>query len=239
MPSAPRLPVHKYVICRGMPRDVPFQVRTWRETGYEFVGRARTATTLVVNHWTGAENTPSQLYNNLIKHKNAFKAPEPLAVHFVVDRFGMIFQMMDTESRGAHCVGNYKDLRPNAVSIGIEYIGRGSALDNVPSKGVTRERRKERVHGRLVEYDDLLPEQIAAGVALNEALCALYKLPLRVPEAPDGRIRADQLTEAEAKRFSGCAEHYHLQAGKVDCCGAMVRALQKRARELAGPLGVA
>lgn len=195
------------IIYKGRKIKVPFAVKTWEDTSWRFHGRFRTETHLIVNHTTGAENPPEAVFRNLNEHKNAFKDPEPLSVHFVVDSEGRVYQMADTELRCAHTGTPFND-----TSIGIEFICRLNA--NVPDKGVEREVVSDIIHGRRVVYATLTERQTLAGIALNEALCKLYGLPLAVPLHTNGDVLRGVCTGLSAHR--GCCGHLHLKETKND-----------------------
>lgn len=226
MPTTPKIPATPYVICDGRKVQTPFNVVGWARSGYEFRGRNRTVTKVVVNHATGAENPPSAVYKTLLTHATYGKL-QPLSIHFVVDRYGEVYQMADTAIRCVHAQD------ANAISIGIEFICRLSDFHKVPDKGVKRERVKARIHGVEVEYDELTPEQIEAGVLLNEFLCGLYALPMVVPENPDGSVYLDQLSDQASQRFVGCTAHLHWHPEKYDAGAGILRAIQARGRQLA------
>lgn len=210
------------IVCRGMDIPVDFPVRGFAETGFRFVGRHRAITSVIVNHWTGAENPPGVVYNSLSTHKNAFNAPEPLSIHFVVDWAGIVYQMADTELRGAHC----RAQGLNGLSIGIEFIGRGSALD-APSRNVVRDLVEETLHGRRVKYYELTDAQTRTGVKLNRTLCNLYGLPFRVPVDADGRPHLSLLSDSQMRAFTGCVAHGHAEAKKIDCGLKLLRAIHE------------
>jgi hypothetical protein len=219
------------IIRLGTRVPVGFRVRTFQETGYVFPSRMRATTRMVILHGTGAENPPSQVYENLLRHKSALGQIQPLSIHFVIDQKGVIYQMADVESRCAHCAGIYKDFSPNAVSIGIELIGRLTDFRKVPDKGVVRMRMRERIHGVEMDVDEMLPAQCDAAAMLCETLCALYKLPLRVPESKDGAVSLEMMSEKDASSWTGCAGHLHF-AGKPDPCRLTLRAIQERGKLL-------
>lgn len=221
----------EYIIKHGARVNVGFRVRTYQETGYAFPGRARATTRMVILHGTGAENPPIQVYENMLRHKSALGQIQPLSIHFVIDQKGTIFQMADTESRCAHCAGIYKDFSPNAVSIGIEIIGRLSDFRKVPDKGVSRPRIRERIHGVEIDVDEMLPAQCDAAAKLTETLCALYKLPMRVPEDASGTLSLEMMSERAASSYVGVAGHLHF-AGKPDPGRLALRAVQERGKAL-------
>lgn len=207
------------IIYKGRMVPVPFAVKTFEDTGWRFHGRFRTSTRLIVNHTTAAENPPGTVYRTLSEHKNAFKAPEPLSIHFVVDSEGRIYQMADTELRCAHTGTSEND-----VSIGIEFICRMSNL-SAPTKGVERERVADIIHGKLVRYDNVTERQILAGVALNEALCNLYNLPLRCPTNATGDVLGAVMSDDTRKTHRGVCGHLNLKATKPDPGLRLLRAI--------------
>ncbi len=215
------------LVCRGMQVDVDFPVRTYLETGWQFHGRSRATTNIIVNHWTAAENPPSMVYTNMLNHAvfdaSGGRDPQPLSVHFVVDKDGIVFQMADTELRAAHC----KAHGLNSTSIGIEFIGRGTAVD-VPSRGVERPLVTESLQGRKTRYYELTPAQVRVGVKLNRELCRLYGLPLRVPLDKGGQPHLYALPEASIRSYTGCIAHGHAEAKKNDCGLALLRAIHQQ-----------
>lgn len=221
------------VIYKGRKIEVPFAVKTYEDTGWRFHGRFRTSTRLIVNHTTAAENPPEAVYRNMSEHLNALKEKEPLSIHFVVDSEGRIYQMADTELRCVH-TGTME----NACSIGIEFICRLSNLA-APTKGVARERVTDIVHGRLLRYDNLTERQTLAGVALNEALCKLYNLPLRCPTDRTGDVLSREMTEDARKAHRGVVGHLHLKSTKPDPGMRLLRAIHAHGMHREGPGDVA
>lgn len=220
-----------YVIRSGIRVDVGIRVRTYQETGYAFPSRTRRSLTrMVIAHATAAENPPKEVHRNMLQHLSEQGRPQPLSVHFVIDQKGTIFQMMDTDARGAHCAGAYESFSPNAVSIGIEVIGRLTDWRKVPDKGVVRPRVIERIHGVDLVVDEMLRPQCEATANLCEALCRIYALPLRVPEDAQGEPLLAQLSEADAAKWSGCCGHLHMSGAKPDPGGLVLRAIQERGR---------
>lgn len=211
---------------RGMPVDIGMRVRTWHETGFEFAGRARAWTGVVCCHWTGAENPAGAMYENMIS-RSVLGKKAPLSVHFCIDQRGDIYQMADTEMRGAHAP------RVNSYSVGIEFVGRGTALKN-PKRGFERDRVTEVIQGRKVTYDELLDAQVTAGVALIEKLCGLYGLPMKVPQDAKGDLVLKELSDPVLEAFRGVIGHCHCQ-GKDDPGARLMRAIQARGKELARP----
>jgi N-acetyl-anhydromuramyl-L-alanine amidase AmpD len=194
-------------------------VHTWIEHGMHFTSRMRALPTrAIVNHWTGGENGPSDLYRNLREHRGLAGIPEPLSVHFAVDAGGEVWQFADTEARCSHARGH----GANSWAIGIEFICRGTA--GSPRWTVERERRHDRIHGRMVSYDDLTGAQIETGIRLNAALCEVYKLPLVVPESRSDVI-SGELTAAQVVSFRGCLGHLHVEAQKNDPGLTLLRAI--------------
>lgn len=217
-------------MCRGMPIPVDYAVRGWAETGFRFQGRSRTITTAIVLHATAAENPPATVYHNLANHAayttrgdETSKIPQPLSIHFVVDKDGIVYQMADTELRASHCAAHGL----NNLSIGIEFINRMTTT--VPARGVERELVAEAIHHRRMRYYELLPAQIRTGVRLTRTLCNLYGLPYRVPlEAGEPMLYA--LPEAKLRTYTGILGHAHAEENKVDPGLGILRAIADAAR---------
>jgi hypothetical protein len=211
------------VLFRGRLMKVPFEVRGPTDHGMRFRGRFRAQTWQITNHTTGAENSPHQMFNNLSS------AEPPLSVHFAVDPEARVYQFADTELRCSH-VGT----SANDWTIGIEFICRFDALDDVPHKGVVRARVTDFIHGQACVYDALTPKQLAIGVKLNEALCDLYDLPMQVPLAPSGDVWATTMSAAQLKRFRGCTPHFLYKPTKRDPGLRLLRAIHERGQERPG-----
>ncbi len=214
-----------YIMCRGMAVPVDYAVRGWRETGFRFEGRHRSITTACVLHWTGGEGPPAQVYNTLLTHKNKLGQPEPLSIHFVVDKDGIVYQMADTELRAAHCVAHGM----NSLSIGIEFINRGSGTE-LPSRGVPRDLVTESIHGRRIKYYEMTLAQLRTGVKLTRTLCNLYGLPLRVPRDEAGEPTLYALPESRLRTYTGVLGHAHAEAGKLDPGLGILRAIDEAGR---------
>lgn len=174
-------------------------VRTWHETGLLFdVHPRHESTTLIVLHWTAAENPPQAVHRNM--------SADNLSVHFVIDQFGVVWQMCDANGLCAHASG------VNVRSVGIEMICRGDAR-KVPTRGVERVMVTERVHNQPLVYAGFTLEQQVACVALVQTLCEVYKLPMRVPTNDDGTVVSMPLDPNELRTFRGVIGHLH--ANKV------------------------
>jgi len=224
------------IIMRGMRVNVGMRVLTWHETGFEFVGRERTYCRAIICHMTGAENPPAAMYSNMLSHC-VYGKRSPLSIHFCVDQKGVIYQMADAEMRGAHAVGKGGDRSANSWSVGIEFIGRGADWKTAPARGYTRPRAVELIHGHKTPYDELYDVQVASGVALIEKLCALYGLPMRVPEDVHRQVHADLLTDHAYDTWRGVLSHPHVEIGKADVSFKLMRAVQARGRELERGIG--
>lgn len=173
----------------------PATVRTWHETGclFDKVKPRHEACAMIVLHWTGAENPPQAVHRNM--------SAEGLSVHFVIDQFGVVWQMADTNGLCAHASG------VNVRSVGVEMINRGDDR-KVPTRGVERAVRTERIHNQPVAYAGFTLEQQVACVALVQTLCDVYKLPMKVPMEGE-RVRGTGLDPNELRTFRGVLGHLH------------------------------
>lgn len=209
-----------------MPVRAP--VRTWHETGLIYSpAPMRRETRWIVLHWTGSENSARQAFANMRKRS--------CSVHFICDQLGELYQCADTEARLAHAKPFVRGdvLSGNSYGIGIEIVNAGHG--NAPDRGFMRTRRRERVHGKLITYGDFYEAQIASVVALCEALCGAYELPLRVPVRDDGQPFGTVLPRAYLERFRGVLGHYMLDAGKVDPAPALLARIHAAGLALESP----
>jgi len=190
------------IIVGGKRWPVAAPVRTWIDTGFHFVGRLRTDTRWIVNHWTGAENSAAQCFVNMRARK--------VSVHFICDQLGEIYQCADADTRLAHAQEN----GGNTFGVGIEIVNRGHDF-TVPARSFDRPRRTETIHGRPVTYGEFFPAQVASVIALNTALCKAYGLPLRCP-VKNGAVYATVLPLRYLSTYTGCLGHMNLDAGKPD-----------------------
>ncbi len=197
------------LLCRGL--EVPVDFPCKRDPKLAFVGRHRTLTMFIVNHWTSAENPPAAVYRTLTDRK--------LSIHFIVDQAGIVHQCADTELRCAHA-GHI-----NAASIGIEFINRGTALTN-PNRGHSRRIVQGTVHNKAIRYYEFTEAQLKVAVKLNRTLCGLYGLPLKVPLDARGDLLLRELLPHELERAAGCLGHLHVDREKPDPGPGLLRALR-------------
>jgi N-acetyl-anhydromuramyl-L-alanine amidase AmpD len=208
------------IIVNGQEVACDAKVFTWHETGMQFdchVMRRRTSN--VVVHWTGAENPPEQMFENLRAHTNALGKPEPLSVHFAVDAQGDVYQFCDAQAFGAHAQG------VNDRTVGIEVVCRGDAT--TPTRGVQRQVVAEKIHGQTVAYSAFTPAQTRTVLALTESLCRAYSLPMKVPLLGDD-VYPTELPAIARATFQGVIGHLHVRRGKRDPGLKILRAIHAR-----------
>jgi len=164
-----------------------------------------------------------------------------LSVHFLLDVDGTLYQTLDLAETAWHArQANARSIGVEIANIGAYEPGRPSPLDEwyaadgerrlvlpPPPNGVRtpgfvgRPARAERVAGEVnglrLEMHDFTPQQYETLARLTVALCR--ELPRLAPAAPrgaDGRVRADALSDAELRAYSGILGHQHVSAGKYD-----------------------
>lgn len=216
-------------IAGGVEIPIDAVVHTWEAHTLVFTTSLRShETRAIVNHWTAAENPPDRVFANMKNHRNALTQKlEPLSVHFVVDAIGEVWQFADTDARCSHC----KAHEANSWTVGIEFVCRGDNFA-APQRGHIRQRSSGVIHGDRVSYDDLTAAQIQTGIRLNEALCKVYSLPMRVPETSTGELYNTELPAKYIARFAGCLAHFELERKKRDPGLTLMLAIQERGREL-------
>lgn len=215
-----------YIIVGGrhVPCAVPVEPWTVNRLAFPGLGK-RSATDLVVLHWTGGEGGAEQVHRTL--------RSKSLSVHFVVDADGAVTQHCDADMLCAHAAGM------NVRAVGIEVVNRATdEADRVPRRTLMR----EKIRGRDTTYTAFLPAQVRSCIALCIALCEAYGLPLDVPRvAPGGDVLAREFTAQELAAYRGVCGHFHWSpAGKRDPGLAVLRAVaafDARGRiGLSGPL---
>ena len=211
MPSEPSASAR--IIVRGERVALNASVQAYPETGLAFRALPkRDETKHIVCHWTGAENPPDVAARNMAASK--------LSVHFMIDQEGTIYQLCDTDRRCDHAKG------ANDSTIGIEMINRGSGL-TLPDKGHARTLLRERVHGTSVTYYGFTSAQIRASLALIEALCRAYALPMRVPLL-GGEVYPSELGPYLGSPYFGVIGHLHVNKSKVDPGLSFLRSVHER-----------
>lgn len=207
------------IVVRGQPVACDANVRTWSDTGIGFVTRPRrTQTRGIVLHWTGGEAGGRGVYQTLVERG--------LSVNFCVDQDGSVWQYCDADRMTAHAGGVDAVLSANPWAVGIEIVNRGSPLQ--PDHGVHREQTLDTIHGKLVHVTSFLPEQIAAALALCEALCKAFGLPMDVPRDHDGMLECGLMNRVELASFRGVLGHYHNNPMKTDPGNEILRAVAAR-----------
>ena len=216
------------IIVRGQEVPIGTTVHTWATSGLFFMCRARSEPTrAIMNHWTGSENAPRDVFQHMRDARDELGRPSPKSVHFFIDQLGEIWQCADTDARCAHA----KAMGANAWSIGIEHICRGHNF-KASQRGYIRPRVTDIVHGVKLTYDELTPAQVYASCMLNHALCKAYDLPMRVPEK-DGDVLSTTMPPKYAATFRGVLGHYMVERLKVDPAVRLMRSLNAYAREVA------
>lgn len=187
------------IFCGGRPIECEAEVRTWRtQLKLNFPRlKMRTETRAVCIHHTGGEGDAAQVHRTLVERG--------LSVQFCVDQLGVVTQYADAETRCSHAKS------ANGWSIGIEVC---SAAGPTPGKH-GRALVRESVHGVEATRATFLPAQVKAVLALTEALCAAYELPMVVPMRGKD-VLSTVMEPDEMASFRGVCGHLQLDRAKVD-----------------------
>lgn len=193
-------------------REVRCQAVVKRDPRFTFYGLAkRESTRAVVLHWTGGRRGGPAVFRTL--------QTRGLSVQFSIDPDGMIWQFCDAALRCSHATG------ANSWSIGIEMTNPAQpkqAFGDAPRAVVV-----ESIHGRDVRHTTFTADQMTAALALVEALCKAYGLPLAVPM--DGRdVLGTVMGKEQMATFRGVCGHLNLTARKIDPGIAILRAVAAR-----------
>jgi len=174
---------------------------------------------MFVNHWDVCLNS-----------KTCYKvlAKRGLAVHFLIDNDGTIYQLLDMNHAAYHA-GSKKH---NHSSIGVEI---SNAYDpkyqDWYKKNGFGERpilSEETVHGKnLGEFTGFYDVQLDALKALWKAVHKATGIPLKCPTDKEGNTLKKVSTSAAANNFKGFVSHYHLTSRKIDCAGLDINSMLK------------
>jgi N-acetylmuramoyl-L-alanine amidase len=190
-----------------------------------------------------------------------------LAVHFMLDLDGTIYQTLDLKEGAWHATSS------NDRSVGIEICNMGAypqAQHQDMEKWYRREsdgrtaevipswigtnaqltpnfighpaRRKAvvgEVHGKELRQYDFTPQQYSALAKLTATLCKTFpKMNCDYPRNASGKLVTDKLPEAELEKYQGVLGHFHVQKDKTDPGPAFQwDYVIGNARRLMGPAG--
>ncbi len=196
-------------------KEVPclLPVRNWMEHGMEVkVGRGsrrrhpKTEIDLFVLHWTGGEGSAKGLFR-VLNHR-------ALGVEFAVDRDAAIWQFADPVKVDTFDAGKF-----NPRSVGVEIVNYGfrRKVADIPRAGRKRPLYQTTLNGRKRTFARFTPAQMAAAIALTEAVTdAIPTIPKQIPRDEGGQILQRTMTAASLKSFSGVVGHFHLTKKKSD-----------------------
>ena len=200
------------VILGGQEVSVDAEVKTWKETGLQFLPDQQAGVhkrgphpDTIVWHWTGAENPPERVYQTLRERG--------LGVEFSVARDGTIYQFCDPAYVDARDCGSMWDRR----SVGVEIVSYGMSAPvmrpwswYVPAPGRDRPKIKTRLRGSTVYVAGFYAAQVASCAALADTLRVVFAIPRKIPLDDSGRILDRPLTWRERVAWKG-GEVGHLQ----------------------------
>jgi hypothetical protein len=215
------------VIVNGEPVFVGRPVRVWTETGLHFPGRPkRTETRAVWLHHTGGENSADGVYRTL--------RAAGTSVNFFIDQEGVIWQFADAMLATAHAGGDKVVLSANPWAIGVEIANRANNEATHRPNGKAhqwpRELCDDVIRGKHLRVTRFYPEQIASAVALCEALCKAFGLPLAAPVEEDGKVVARTMTIDELRELRGVGAHYLNHFTKNDPGTEVLLAVNERGK---------
>ncbi len=179
-----------------------------------------------------------QCFNVLQDHRD-------LAVHFMLDIDGTIYQTLDLKERAPHAtiantrsvgveianMGSYSRSEENPLSNWYKHDTNGQTTITIPKRlgngGVRTpnfighparpELIKGKIQGTELEQYDFTPQQYAALVKLTATLCTILpRIECKYPTNAAGELIPHKLTNDEWENYHGVLGHYHVQTDKVD-----------------------
>ena len=211
----------EYIICNGKKVTVKggIKVLTWNEPGGLTVkgGYAVVPNRSIkhfVTHWDATLSAKS--CKDILEQRG-------LAVHFLIDNDGTIYQLVDTAHKAYHA-GD-----ANGSSIGVEvsnaYYTKYNSWYEKNGFGKRRILPKMKIQtGYVDEHLDFYDAQYEALAALWEAVSRAHGIPLVIPDKLDGTIAWQS--------FKGFMNHFHITSQKIDCYGIDHKKVLDRAIEL-------
>lgn len=187
------------IFVAGKPVQIDATVRTWRtQLKLSFPRlQMRQETRAVLLHYTAGEGDAAQVHRTLVERN--------LSVQFCVDRDGLITQYVDASARCSHAK------QANSWSCGIEIVNGATDKPGPFNRSLVR----ERIHGVDATRATFLQPQIDATLALVEALCGAYRLPMAVPMKGTD-VLSDVMPDAQQETFRGVVGHLQVDTQKVD-----------------------
>ena len=170
-----------------------------------------------VNHWDVCLN--SKTCARVLNQRG-------LAVHFMIDNDGTIYQGCDAN----HIAYHSGSKTWNASSIGVEISNAHSLkYQDWYKKNGFGERpviENATVHGsKQKPFTGFYDVQIQALKALWKACGNYYSIPFETPLGASGAMLETVSKECEQDKFRGFINHFHLTRRKIDCAGLDIKEL--------------
>jgi hypothetical protein len=196
------------IICNGKEIVLKGNAKclTWKDKGgFEakkgFVSKQSRDVKHFVTHWDAALSSKSCF--DILNQRG-------LAVHFMIDNDGTIYQTLDTVNTAYHA-GD-----ANSSSIGVEVSNAYYTKYNswYEKNGFGKRRvlpSMKTAAGTIDEHLDFYDAQYEALSALWEAIHRAHNIPLVIPDKLTGTI--------DWSDFKGFINHFHITNKKIDCYG--------------------
>ena len=172
---------------------------------------------MFVNHWDVCLN--SETCHRVLDKRG-------LAVHFLIDNDGTIFQLLDTNHAAYHA-GSKKH---NHSSIGVEisnaYYPKYQDWYKKNGFGERPIMSGETVHGAsMKDFTGFYDVQLEALKALWQSVHEGVGIPLKCPNDKEGKTLKGVSTSVASGRFKGFVSHYHITRKKIDCAGLDIQSM--------------
>ncbi len=174
---------------------------------------------MFVNHWDVCLNSRS-CYKVLDKRG--------LAVHFLIDNDGTIFQLLDMNHAAYHAGSKKHNHSTVGVEISNAYDPKYQSWYEKNGFGRRPIMEGQEVHGKaLGDFTGFYDIQLQALKALWKAVHEATGVPLKCPLDKNGNTLKKVSTSAAANSYKGFVSHYHLTSRKIDCAGLDISGLLK------------
>tara|TARA_Y100000287_G_C14233495_1_gene363330 strand:- start:1928 stop:2821 length:894 start_codon:yes stop_codon:yes gene_type:complete len=174
---------------------------------------------MFVNHWDVCLNSRS-CYKVLDKRG--------LAVHFLIDNDGTIFQLLDMNHAAYHAGSKKHNHSTVGVEISNAYDPKYQSWYEKNGFGSRPIMEGQEVHGKaLGDFTGFYDIQLQALKALWKAVHEATGIPMKCPLDKNGNTLKKVSTSAAANSYKGFVSHYHLTSRKIDCAGLDISGLLK------------
>ena len=154
-----------------------------------------------------------------------------LAVQFLIDNDGTIYQTMDMNDAAYHAGSNLWNNNSIGVEISNAYLPKHQSWYVKQGLGERPIVEDAVVHGSTLDpFLGFYPIQLEALKALMKAVNKATGIPFKTPLDKSGNLMTTTSKPCVDGSFEGFISHYHLTKNKIDCAGLDLRTITEELR---------